>query len=423
MEAPRHIWLKQTVEFMVGQQKRTIEIGIPVRPGATREEIEQLLQEADAGMEQLAAHLQAQVRATLRGQAANVAHAPAEPVPPAERGRPVTPAEGTQPVAATPDRRQPAALASDVLPPESDGVGMSPAALSVATGNTLSRKQFIAEIAVLGLNPRQAMERLGVRSLDGVNLSEALEQLRRQLLHDRSSGPIVSPAHPIGAQQEKANASESGSTQAQGASREPAVGNRPPREETAPRLLHEVAQAPSTGETRQPSLRAPNVGRPTAAPRDVPTERAGPREMHEGGGGTSRSGGARYFDEEEMMEPPHTPTVGPRPLRPVPQEAEDVAPALPALAGIELVQARSQLNRLREISGGGPSPSQHQIRAFTNIVIGQLQPESTRALLRKIWRVTVPEKLTTDQIQALIEWGRQDEFEEEARRLLTLPES
>lgn len=47
-----HIWLRQSVRFMVGDQRRTLEIAIPVRLGASAEEIEGLLREAGAGMEE-----------------------------------------------------------------------------------------------------------------------------------------------------------------------------------------------------------------------------------------------------------------------------------------------------------------------------------------------------------------------------------
>ncbi len=46
----------------------------------------------------------------------------------------------------------------------------------------MTRPQFLTAVGELGLNPRQAMDQLGVRSLEGLNLREALESLRRQLL-------------------------------------------------------------------------------------------------------------------------------------------------------------------------------------------------------------------------------------------------
>src|SRR5579863_7990628 len=61
-----HMWLRQSVTFSVDGQSRTLEIGIPLRTGATSEEIEALLAEADAGMERIGRHLEARV-ARLNG--------------------------------------------------------------------------------------------------------------------------------------------------------------------------------------------------------------------------------------------------------------------------------------------------------------------------------------------------------------------
>ena len=45
-----HIWLRQTVTFTVDGQTRTLEIGVPVPRDATAQDVETLLDVADAGM-------------------------------------------------------------------------------------------------------------------------------------------------------------------------------------------------------------------------------------------------------------------------------------------------------------------------------------------------------------------------------------
>ena len=57
------IWLRQAATFTVNGETRTVEIAVPLRPGATDEEIEELLREADGGMERLTRHLDARVAA------------------------------------------------------------------------------------------------------------------------------------------------------------------------------------------------------------------------------------------------------------------------------------------------------------------------------------------------------------------------
>jgi len=382
--APPYIWLKQSVQFTVGQQTRTIEVGIPIRPGATREEIEQLLQQADAGMEQLSTHIQAWVRAALRSSAPAVS-GQAAAMPSAERHRTAGPmgpsGEGSQRVSPPRDQQQPAAPASNTFP--SRGTPGEPATVppSAGTGSALGRKQFIAEIAVLGLNPRQAMERLGVRSLDGLNLGEALEQLRHQLLRDRNN-----VSSPPGA---------AGDAQA-------GTGRTGP---AAPRAS--VSRGP-TGLSRSARMDQAS-GAEQGSVADVPLLEVRPEV-------------ARYFEEEEAPEHPREAPIGRHAPHVVAERAAAPESAHPVLASMEMVRAKNQLNKLREIRGSPTAPSAHQLRAFTNIVVGQLQPGPTRALLQRIWRVSAPDKLTSEQIQALIEWGRQDEFEQEAQRVLAVSE-
>ncbi|HZC79754.1 MAG TPA: hypothetical protein VE258_18510, partial [Ktedonobacterales bacterium] len=71
-----HIWLRQSVTFTTNGQTRTVEIAIPLRPGATADEVEVLLSEADAGMERLARHLDARIASAL-GTAGATPTAPA----------------------------------------------------------------------------------------------------------------------------------------------------------------------------------------------------------------------------------------------------------------------------------------------------------------------------------------------------------
>src|SRR5437588_385406 len=77
-----HIWLRQSVTLTIEGQTRTIEMAVPVRPGATADEVEALLNEADAGMQRLSYHLDGQI-ASLTGtpilNALNDTPAPATP--------------------------------------------------------------------------------------------------------------------------------------------------------------------------------------------------------------------------------------------------------------------------------------------------------------------------------------------------------
>ncbi|HEX8730381.1 MAG TPA: hypothetical protein VF739_17255, partial [Ktedonobacterales bacterium] len=68
-----HIWLRQSVTFSVNGQTRTLEMALPLRPGATPDEVDALLDEADAGMRRLSQRLDAHL--------AEVSATPAAPIP------------------------------------------------------------------------------------------------------------------------------------------------------------------------------------------------------------------------------------------------------------------------------------------------------------------------------------------------------
>ena len=59
------IWLRQSVTFTVDGQTRTLEVGIPLPSGATPDDVEALLGEADTGMARLSRYLDERVAAQL----------------------------------------------------------------------------------------------------------------------------------------------------------------------------------------------------------------------------------------------------------------------------------------------------------------------------------------------------------------------
>lgn len=366
-EASDRIWLKQSIQFSVGGQVRLIEMTLPLRPGASPDEIERLLRQADAGLDQMTAHLNKKVEQLLgeesRSPAQRVAPASTEaegaPLPSAggssQGAGAYSPAEGVS---------RPALRSTDV-----------PAAVS---GASLDRKQFIGQIAVLGLNPRQAMERLGVRTLDGVNLRQALEQLRLQLLHERAApaGGTASSDEPRGS-----------------------AG-------TSPRL---------GGATHSGGLSA----------RQPPDGKPGPQLSQPGSLGSGAAHtvleGALSLDEAEEQADD---AVGEeeeyeRPLRPLP-------PPIPIRgertlsAFQERGKALMLLERLRRLRGRLIPPSSDQIKVFRNVVEQQLGSEKTVALLHAVWRVSTSEQLSQDQIAECIHWGKADDFDEEVDMLLDL---
>jgi len=61
-----YIWLRYTTQFSAGGRTHTIEMGIPVPLGASAETREQLIREAEMGMEQLTRRVESRVAQILQ---------------------------------------------------------------------------------------------------------------------------------------------------------------------------------------------------------------------------------------------------------------------------------------------------------------------------------------------------------------------
>ena len=70
----QYIWLRYSTQFTRGGQPHTIEMEIPVPVGASAEQREQLIREAEAGIEQL--YRQIEKRSAGRGQQPSEASRP-----------------------------------------------------------------------------------------------------------------------------------------------------------------------------------------------------------------------------------------------------------------------------------------------------------------------------------------------------------
>ncbi|HEY7849662.1 MAG TPA: hypothetical protein VIC27_06320, partial [Ktedonobacterales bacterium] len=183
---PNHIWLRQSVTFSVNGQTRTLELALPLRPGATPDEIDALLDEADAGMRRLSQRLDAHL-AEITGAPAAPAAQPAAPQPTAPRSAaPTAPApEAAQAAAPQPAAPLPASAPASVerpaprtaaptpsapaaapaVAPQPPTRPFAPAAAPASGGPDLTRPEFLAAAGTLGLDARTVMERLNVRSL------------------------------------------------------------------------------------------------------------------------------------------------------------------------------------------------------------------------------------------------------------------
>lgn len=282
----------------------------------------------------------------------------------------------------------------------------------------------------MGLNPAQAMERLGVRSLQGLNLREALEALRRQLVRD-GGGDV--PAAP--AQGSRAAQPARGAAPASAASQPPAPGRREATLPQPPRYFEEEDEM----DGREFTFTVDDSGDIYDEFGQAVGEEAASYSADNVNGASDEFGALDDLDDFDLDDvpdfgPPPTPArtapaaplASPAPAAarrgtaragsaPSAAEPEEVA-AAPATEGRSLGLQR--VGYFRGVRGGGAATGQQRM-AYRNIIVRELGDGDARALVQGIWRVT-PDRLGGEQLDALVSWGKRDTFSEEAALVLAV---
>jgi hypothetical protein len=368
--AGEYIWLRYGTQVNVNGRSYTIEMNIPMPIGANEEVREQLLREADAGMNQVASHVENRVAQLLQRVQPMQGKVP---VPaPSARSTPQTrpaslpaPQTGPQPLQATSARAREDML--EVMdqpvvsvPPTRLNIGASmPSIPAMGDSSNLSLQQFIGYIREnMGLNPKQAMDILKIKTLSGVNLRDAVEQLQKIVNHESA-------------------------TQAEQRGRE-TVSTAP-----APSRQNSGPLTATSSKQLEPTRAAvyPNAERSKVVGEEEPLY---------------------AFDEE----------VEPGENREDDLEDFDFPRELTAQ---ERVQARSKLDNLRE-SRGATQSNQARQQALTNVVDTQITGEQLQDLVAGVWNVTTVRKLKVDQVEALISWAKEDDFVSEVEAVLAILE-
>ncbi len=338
-----HIWLRYATEFNQEGRKHTLEIGIPVPIGASSEERARLIQEAQAGMDQLSGQVEQQI-SRLQQQRAN------RSAPPAQTTRPVNGSAST----ATPQapRVQPPPVSQ---PPQ---VAQNRTRQLANGDENALRAQFLAQAKEkLGLTPRQVMETLNVKTLSGLNFQEAYEQLTQA---GNKSTPVGKPVAP------------------------------PPT--PAPQISQET---PAHKEEAHNPVATPSE-QPVSSP--APIIREQPRFEEE--------------DEEDEDLPDFTDL-----------DDEDEEEEMPGLVANELRgegrdRVRSRLAQLRSIQGKD-KVSKERTSVLKNVT-HELDSEERRTLIQGIWGPDATRTLRVEQAEALISWGKEDDFSKEAQEMLKI---
>ena len=216
-----YIWLRYTTQFNVAGRTHTIEMGVPVPVGASAELREQLIREAEIGMEQLTRRVEyraAQIaQRNTRPPEPQRTQAPATIRPnqaplQEENNRssaatPTAVGPGSTTPAPTPAREVPQPLSlhekqSTTAPARQSGTVSMPVTpnLQGEANSNMKLSQFMQAIRESwGLTPKQAMDLLNVKTLNGMNYREALRKLQPLVegnTRETSSAGVVNKAPP-----------------------------------------------------------------------------------------------------------------------------------------------------------------------------------------------------------------------------------
>lgn len=396
-----HIWLRYATQFTVGERSYTVEMGIPVPVGASAEERAALLREAEAGMSQLSQSVESRVAQMLQ-QSTSIPKATPMPLAPAQPARlanrpAATPAPQTTPLAA-PAAQMPAnqspPLAQPVqpttghaptteakevkIPPTRVTVGASMPRTPTNNGGDMAVPDFIAAIREnLGLNPKEAMAMLKVKSLSGLNLRDALEQLQTmtpQKMADAST------------------ANTSGPTQERSTSAMPKLSSAPTTQSLR-------STESNTSTSRLQPVRDEDSYERVAEPISMVRERPS----------------AHGFDEEVGPEDEEESELDEL------DDLDDLAEQFHELTPAERTRARTLLNEMREMRGATVANA-NRLQVLRNLADQQVSDKDLHALIQGVWGVTALKKLKVDQAERLISWAKEDDFIEEVDMVMRLLE-
>ncbi len=270
--------------------------------------------------------------------------------------------------------------------------------------------QFIRE--TWGLTPKQAMDLLNVKSLNGLNYREVLRQLQplvEQQASDQkpASGPnrpVERPSNPVAPS--------------------PATSPRPiPSTQGGAR----VGQAPGSAGTHQGDANTRQGGTSTHQGGAKPAATVKPPEGDRGENA-----------QAAMPQGPAAAAKAPIPIHMVRDEArkykfdeetdEDEADELPIIDEDDqgdqeqrLLRARIKLDELRAVRGTSTA-NPGRLGVLHNILDSQIDNEQLSRLIQAAWGTTTVKKLKVDQVEALISWAKEDFFVDEVEAVLDLIE-
>jgi hypothetical protein len=419
-----YIWLRYTTQFTTGGRTHTIEMGIPVPLGASAEVREQLIREAEMGMEQLSRHVENRVSQvlqrssrppeTVRAQESSIMRPTQPPLQARATGTPAPAA--TQPASQEPAREGPRPLPLHEKPSvaaparQSQSIAASmpvtPGVQADANSN-MKLSQFLQAIReTLGLSPKEAMDLLNVKNLNGMNYREALRELQSRVEGKTGNTNSSMPANnrPSSSQPQPASSTTPAATGTSPTrpNAETARGIQTPAsgEKMDVREVKGHAQTPQNA-TATPAAQAkapPKPSTPTPPARPAPAALAGPANIP-----------VIPIKDEMLREAPRVFKFD--------EEDEEMDEGKAGQDEEQKAIARIKLDELKAIRGTATA-SPGRLTVLQNVLNSQISEDQLQRLIQSVWGAPGVKKLKVDQVEALIAWAKEDFFVEEVEAVL-----
>src|SRR5258707_11120604 len=395
-----YIWLRYTTQFTTGGRTHTIEMGIPIPVGASAEVREQLIREAEMGMEQLSRGVESRVSQrlqrssrppeTVRTQESSTTRQAPAPQQGSAAGMPA--AAGTHPASPAPPQQPAAAPVRQ---------GQSVAANMPVTpgiqGDNMKLSQFLQVIReTWELSPKEAMDLLQVKNLNSVNYREALRELQVRLGEKagNTNASLQAKNRPV-------------SSQPKPASSTPPVSPARPGGEAA-----RGTQATTGGE--KAGLREVKGPTQSAAATPAPAKPAAPTPPVRPAPGA-------------LAGPAHIPVIPIRDemVREAPkvfkfdEEDEEIEEEEGMKNEEQTAIARIKLDELKEVRGAAAA-SPGRLMVLQNVLNSQISDEQLQRIIQSAWGATSVKKLKVNEVEALISWAKEDFFLDEVEAVLDL---
>ncbi len=419
-----YIWLRYTTQFTTGGRTHTIEMGIPVPLGASAEVREQLIREAEMGMEQLSRHVESRVSQVLqrssrppetaRAQESSTMRPTQPPLQARATGTPAPAA--TQPASQEPAREGPQPLPLHEKPSvaaparQSQSIAASmpvtPGVQADANSN-MKLSQFLQAIReTLGLSPKEAMDLLNVKNLNGMNYREALRELQSRVEGKTGNTNSSMPANnrPSSSQPQPASSTTPVATGTSPArpNAETVRGLQTPAsgEKMDVREVKGHAQTPQNA-TATPAAQAKAPSKPstpTPSARPAPAALAGPANIP-----------VIPIKDEMLREAPRVFKFD--------EEDEEMDEGKAGQDEEQKAIARIKLDELKAIRGTATA-SPGRLTVLQNVLNSQISEDQLQRLIQSVWGAPGVKKLKVDQVEALIAWAKEDYFVEEVEAVL-----